>query len=496
MLGALGVRYYWQTRSPVRLDNKYVKIIEQNVQRELKILYAENNRIKRTFQDNNNTPLVVLSQQLKHPFYIYKNEQLVFWSDYHFVPDYKAIAGLYKVRYTTLNNGLYVVHRSSFVTGGGSLIEIFCLLPIYYRYQIENAYVKSDYNRAIIPSDNIRILTPEQQALSSRNHIYSDEEVYLFSLEPTEEYEAENRSLLILSLGLFLLSALLGTIVVVQSRAILHIRRQHEYGFLLLASFLFLYRWILLTYAPEIALFEWDLFNPKLYASSQWSPSLGDLLLNVTLILILVIDLSRHYYKSKLYYKIIHGAYTWKLAISLGVVTASYWVLYQHFRTLSTIYTDSQINLDISQEINFSLLKIVCIIIFVLLSSAYFFWVNLSARLFIRLNVDKIAQSGLIFTAGTILYNLLSFLTGTFNWLLILIHGIYFLAIVYLLLPKFLYRFRYLTSIYLFLGALVCAISGTYSIYKFGETRADINKKKYAESLLDENDLYTEFILL
>ena len=52
------------------------------------------------FGDFNNTT--------KHPYFVYRNQELKVWSDYHFAPEYKLIAGEYSIKLISYNNNIFI----------------------------------------------------------------------------------------------------------------------------------------------------------------------------------------------------------------------------------------------------------------------------------------------------------------------------------------------------------------------------------------------------
>jgi nitrogen fixation/metabolism regulation signal transduction histidine kinase len=491
--GSYAIQYFSERLSSEELNRQYTRSVQSHLSEALVQMEKEGKQIKRTFQENNNTPLVVLSKQLRYEFYIFKNEELVFWSDHLFTPEYKWLSGFFKYRFLDLKRGKFIVYKNSFATGGGNQIEIVCFLPIQVRYEIENAYLQSAYNHNIIPSNSVQI--DDEGEAYYRYNLFSPEGQYLFSMIPTEadSLRAKYWSAwsLAAALGAWLLLGLLTHRIVRRLRA----QRQHEWAFGALLLFLIAFRIFFFYQLPLLKVFEWDIFNPKFYASSQWSSSLGDLIVSLSLLLAALIHLLRSYYRFKIYKNIVLLPALGRDLLSVLCIMAAYWVFWAHFSMMSTIYLHSQINLDITQELDFPLAKIACLVIFLLLSVIYFVLSNLLVRVLMRLNEKRYLHISLLFATGTFVYGTLSYLNGQFYALLILLGGAYLVVATYLALPKYLYQFRYFTSIYLFLAALICAASGAYSVYVFGQEREHVQMKKYAESLLEENDLYTEFIL-
>ena len=131
-----------------------------------------------------------------------------------------------------------------------------------------------------------------------------------------------------------------------------------------------------------------DLFNPQVFASSRLNVSLGDLMLNEIVILILCVHLFRNY-KSFTSLKYIYrkNVLAWILSV-VSALCVLYAVLFP-FVVIQTLYNNSSIVLDLSQSLRFDELRIVATIA-VLLSGICSF---LFAHTFIRLLIADGARS-------------------------------------------------------------------------------------------------------
>ncbi|WP_332368150.1 hypothetical protein [Spirosoma telluris] len=273
-------------------------------------------------------------------------------------------------------------------------------------------------------------------------------------------------------------------------------QHQYEWGFVGLAIYLLLLRAVMLYFGVPFLFIETDLFNPKYYASSVLVPSLGDLLLNALVIAILAFYWVRYYYRSQVYMFLLHRSHWLKLVLSVGCVMVSYMVFSLCYIELNNIYEKSQFTLDITLNIHFSFLKIVCLVVFITISCIYFLVIHLLASLFLRYNrISHIGIGLLLIVAGTALSGGLWLVLGGSLESVFLLNGAYFLLIYVSQLPKTLYTFRYKTSIYLFLAAFICAVMTAYVVYN-QEIRKQLNhEQEFATQLLAENDVFGEFLM-
>ncbi|MFN3316301.1 MAG: hypothetical protein ACK40K_05780, partial [Raineya sp.] len=88
--------WIYQSQPPVSSDKKYRGIIQNRILQEIKKLAEESHEVSLLFQESHIISLVELKKKHQYPCLIFKNESLIFWSDYHFIPDYNLISGNYQ----------------------------------------------------------------------------------------------------------------------------------------------------------------------------------------------------------------------------------------------------------------------------------------------------------------------------------------------------------------------------------------------------------------
>ena len=237
-----------------------------------------------------------------------------------------------------------------------------------------------------------------------------------------------------------------------------------------------------------------SLFDARYYASSWLSPSLGDMLVSLTLLLIWI-GVTGKYMMPVLKNKIVKPAYK---GILFSVVTAlHHLVTFGCFKVVSTLFYNAQWNLDITANLNFDGLKAVAVLIFVLASICFFLFSHYIARLLLgplRMSVKKGFLWG---SSGTAVITVLLLLTGTttFNIVIIMVHGLYLWLMCRFSLPDTLWRLQYRTYIYCFSGALACGIAGAAALYGFKQKEMCQSKAKFASQLLTDSDVLGEFML-
>jgi hypothetical protein len=68
--------------------------------------------------------------QATHPYFIFKNHELIYWSDSRFVPEYEKIRGTYTARSFEIDRNKFVVNH-----GQTGEYEIFSLIELFRLYE-------------------------------------------------------------------------------------------------------------------------------------------------------------------------------------------------------------------------------------------------------------------------------------------------------------------------------------------------------------------------
>jgi len=475
-------------------EDKYLYDIQTKVQEEIRSSNEDLAKVVTLVSQSKDTTFSHLKTLTIHPYFIFKNGRLIFWSDHRFIPEYQAIEGNYNLKSISTAEGKFIVNRR-LVIGTPDNFEVFSVVTLYRQYESESNHLKTNYSPNIFTADPQQIDTSPVAA--THLNMYSETKEFLFSVTPSKIDNLKNQSIPANVILLGLLSMFF--LVVYLFAWIWYLNTTHRYGrgFLLLMGYFLLFRAIMLFYNIPFIFYESALFNPKFYTSSIIAPSLGDLILNLIVIIILLIYLVNNYYKMKRYFWLLHLPDIAKKVISVVIVILSFSVFQGFYRQLQNIYEKSAFQLDIALNIDFleKPLKLSSLACFVLLSIVYFLATHLLINLIIKLNRNAKRWEFFALLIGLLIWSVVILSLQASNILLILLHGLYVASLLISQFPKFLYTFRYQTSIYFFLGALASAILGTYVIYNQAIRKDFIQKQAFGNKYLAENDEIGEFKL-
>lgn len=470
-------------------SDNFNKEIVSNIDKEL-ISLAD--KIDQSFRiiESNSKPLVDFKFITSTPqvsYYKIYNNQLVDWSN----SEYSLPISLYGVKidgYASFENyqGIFLT-RKYFTADGYELVALF---PIKRIYSIENEFLNDDIKHDFISEYQVKVSLssdPETRVIKANT---SNELFYISSLDPNN---IEG-----LSYWIRLAILLLGSICIFSGFFIafknFETNKKYLSNFVLLLIGLLLLRFLLLAFKLPSQFFEIDIFKPTYFASSVLLPSFGDYILNVLSVFVLLlyfflrIDSLFIEYLSKVKYS------SFKRLIILLILTFFIGVCFYLFhKSLYVLHKDSQWIFDVTKSLSLNLYTISYIILFCLLSTVFFFVSYLLIRMFCV--VSNIVGEQKIVNFSFLLLALVPLFFIGVSWGVITCYLLYLVVIVYFKLYVRLKEFNFRSYLLLIISSFTFSIIGSLILQKNLEVSDHTNKKKYAMSILDNNDLEMEYLL-
>ena len=476
------------------IEDKYLYDIQTKIQDEIKSSNEDLAKVVTIVSQSKDTTFSHFKTPTIHPYFIFKNGQLVFWSDHLFVPDYQLVEGNFRLKSVSTMQGKFLVNRRLIIDIPDNF-EVFSMVMLYRKFESQSNHLKTGYNPTIFTSDPQQIDTSPVAA--THLNMFALTEEFLFSVTPLKADNLKNQSIPenVIILGLlsmfFLVVYLLSWIWI--------LNKIHRFGraFLLLMGYFIMFRAIMLYYNIPFIFHESELFNPKFYNSSFITPSLGDFILNLIVTIVLLVYLVNYYYKMQRYFWLLHLSDKIKKVLSVVMVILSFMVFHSFYYQLLNIYEKSTYQLDISMSIDFldKPLKLSALIAFVLISIVYFLITHLLTNLLIKLNHRQFRWTVFALLIGFLVWGFFAVVVLNENIFLLFIHSFYIGLLLFTKLPKYFYTFRYQTSIYFFAGAIICSGLGTYVVYNQAIRKDFVQKQQFGKNFLAENDEIGEFKL-
>lgn len=424
------------------------------------------------------------------PYFLFKNKQLLVWSDNSFIPTYSNLISFDAPQLVNFSQGKFILLRNSVIKNGDEY-SLFCLINLSRQEQGNNGNLEPVYNPDLFTLKPSSIGTD----LSNGQEIVRDANGRaLFTVKIQSSTIDISHHIPYKTLILGFIAALLWGLYVV--KRVIKLKSKHRYGlaFLWIIIYLITLRFLMISYSVPFVFCGTSFFNPAHYRFSNFAESLGDVLINSLCLVWGLSYVAGIYYKTVTYRWIANWPSQMKQVASIAIIVATYLLFGIIFHKLTELYEEAGFTMDITLSIAFTTEKLVWLCTYIAISCAYFLSIHLLMSIFNRLSGNLFFDLAII-GIGTIAAGIVTLLIDfRLHWIYFL-HTIYIIVIYLGKLPKTYYGFRYLTTIYYFLCALVCALLSTYISYT-QELEADTeNKKSYAEALLKHNDPYSEFLL-
>ncbi len=490
LLALLSFEACWLTNTRVQLSDSgdaYPNVVrlQSLVSQAAATAGREAQRVARESQAPTPPDFSRLLVQCSYPTFVAREGQLVGWSASGPAPTAAELADPTPERLSQTALGEFLVVRRA-----QGPVVVLAYVPLARHYGISNRYLRDGAEPALLQGLQVQaapVLPGEAKGLVAA--IVDAQGHYLFSVVQLPGSVVAGRLvpllLLLLSIGCYT-AGWLG----------LAFRwwRQQRVGLamLALAGAPLALRAALLYLSLPYAWLELPLFDPRVYAVSGLAPSLGDLLLNGLLALLLAgaaVVCSRHYRLPTRAQVAPVGR--WGVPAGLGLL-ASIVGLYSYY---TSAFSNSQLTLDITQSMQVSGFRLLLLLAVLLHTAAFVAGFYLLTGL-LAPDLRRVPRRRLLGVGLTLAAVLLP-LGALLHEITLLLPGLTCLYLVLVRVGALHYRPekgppRYL--LLLLLLGLASAVGAT-ALYGQFERQLLLDKQRLASNLLVDNDLQGEFLL-
>ncbi|WP_460614189.1 sensor histidine kinase [Hymenobacter seoulensis] len=429
-----------------------------------------------------------LSSHTSYPTFVFKGEQIIYWSDHSVRPDSEQALQRYHERLVETRFGKFLVLRH---TEGAYIVLTY--IPLEISYGISNRYLRDGNGQGIFQGQNVRLIIEKKN--SNRPRLVSNEGNYLFSIESLQADPITGKYLplvlLLLGFGFYLA----GWGVVARQR---FSQGEVLVGALAVVLPLTAFRAVLLYFGLPFSFIELRLFDPRVYAASWLSPSLGDLLLNAILLVIMAYYLRllfRRYGLLRITQQL--RRLPQRFVAGSVIVLCFYGLLELLFDFYTSTFSNSQLILDITQDIQVSTFKVLLLLAIVLHTGAYLVAFYLLSRVFISIVRPSSRNAALLLLLGTAVGFLSAGLVwGLVHCTLLGIALLFFLVLRFTGLRSAGVVLSYQIYLFIFLMLGVSSAVGALALYEHFNRQLQLNKQDLASNLLEDNDLKGEYLLV
>lgn len=418
-------------------------------------------------------PLAVSETQ----FLVVDSEKILEWSNGHFIPSYYIISSVRDIKYVRLSSGDFIIRRMP-VDSTRSLVTI---IPLHIQYRISNDYVKPYWHPQIFDDRNVAILLPELE----EGHPIKVNDKIIFRVKAVRQLNphthTQGYTLAFFGLALLVMVILVGGWVKTVART------KPVMAFVLLAGSLVALRTVMIGLQFPAQFDTLWLFDAKDFASSQWNPSLGDMLLNGIVIFVLCVYVFKHYTR----FCFLSRANA-RVIMLLSVIAIFYGMLYPAVVT-QTIYNNSEITLGISQSLDFNVLRIAAFVLLTISCISAFLFIHVALKLLTR--NENVGQISISILAGCLIFIVLSELSRQPYVVPAIVTVFYLVSVVSFKVYNTLGRFQYATFVYIFLAVICFAFTGAHVIGYLENQQKAKNQQRFAENFLIERDYFGEYLM-
>ena len=201
---------------------------------------------------------------------VYRNQRLDYWSSYKAFPP--NIAKLKEgISFALLSNGYYEMVKKTV----GDYVFVF-MVTVKTQYAIENQYLKNEIWPELFDKKTLEIAAFTDKETTE---IFSLNKEYLFTVKLSNNYSHNIYNTLQFWLWV---AGMVFVSLFVNACALWLVRREKAWwGTLLITGYFFLLRFTDLKFFWFNHQFDLKVFDPSIYAQSDFLPSLGDLFLNI-----------------------------------------------------------------------------------------------------------------------------------------------------------------------------------------------------------------------
>ncbi|SMG49098.1 Histidine kinase-, DNA gyrase B-, and HSP90-like ATPase [Marivirga sericea] len=472
------LRSYYHSKE-VDQEN-FIAKTQTRLHQELRKVENAKKEWKNYFERNNSLDFESLNAiNSAYPFFIFKNTSLVYWSDEHFAPESKKYRkeGWYFVNKSA---GQYLEYSIKSKNGQINLVSV---VPLFEYYDVNNEYIQSSYNTDILPPSNIRLHHSKVDGSFALRDL-EGEPIFFISL--FENFENYNKALHYCILLLEFM--LVGMLILL----LWNFSKQRK--FLSVKLVVFITGICAIWGMMEIFDFPFhfkvlSLFDPKFFASSDFNPSLGYLIINCVLFFLM------GHFSIKQISKYLKELSKGKTNIMLLVNLLSYLATISVFYFIYLIYIHSNWGLDSTLSIEFSIFQILSFGIVLLFGFLTFQVFTLTHFYNASQHLDPIR----FVLIQLCCFGLFLFFTFFFGYAIVWIGGTVLIlnAVIYFAkLGKALESINFLSFIYLFLLITAVAVVNSIAVQSLEKKSEAMQRNILADRIINGNDVLAEYMLV
>ncbi|WP_026897179.1 sensor histidine kinase [Daejeonella oryzae] len=407
----------------------------------------------------------------RHKIYIhtYKNGKLLFWGGNRILFDSDS-----SIRegstFLSWENGEYEIIKKT----EGEFSVLACI-PIKSDYPYQNQYLQNTFSDDLIKENNLDIASINDRGVYNIRNL---EGKYLFSvkLKPS----ALNVYYSSFELWMWILTVVFGLIFINHLSNWIAGRGHVKTSIAFLAFFLLGFRLLDLSSPWFQNHFDIEIFNPKYYAASYLSPSIGGLLLNVLSFTWLIAYIYSYRFRIIFSREPAGRILSFVIIIIVAILLCGYAVLVDNL--FYGLVSNSKINFDVSNVLNLNWVSWLGILIFCFASLSLYLLINSVFVLADTLNINH-TERLILFLSALLIAALYNTLPGKFSIYFLLFGAILFIS------GWAYYHNKKLFNAGMFIGAiLIFSIIASLKLSEYDYLKEHESRKLLVSKIISSDD--------
>ncbi|WP_415837294.1 ATP-binding protein [Pontibacter korlensis] len=427
-----------------------------------------------------------LLQETDYPVFIYRGGNIVFWSNHTFAPQPDVPENFTGALAIENEYGRFVVVRKAV-----RHYQIDVYIPLQVDYRIKNAYLTPKLDEEVFEQANLQLILDPEALLPQ---VRTRDGRFLFALNFEQAHKTSSYTSL--QLGLFILGLLLFILFAVAVTKSYVRQQKYSQGILVLLLLLGGMRLVLLWLNLPFGIADVELFDPRLYAASFWSPSVGDLLLNVLLLAAVAGSGLYLFRKNRVVAQLSKMPHEKSRSLIMACVLIFFFLQLLLFKFYYSIYHNTPLVLDVTHSLSFTRYKTVMYLVMLVHTMALCMFTYILATV-VSVLVPK-EQKLWPFKMLMLIAGMLLLFTGVFVtelFMVVLVGFIFWTIIVLAAQHQHAVSLAYRTYLLFFLVVIVSALTGAMAQFSHYHNDLKTYKQNLAFNILQDNDVLGEYQL-
>ncbi len=424
-------------------------------------------------------------QSVEDSFFLMDSLTVLEWTTNDFLPDARTVQDNFTLKLLHVTQGDFLVEKWPI---RGPVFLLF-VLPLQKDYNIVNNYLSPWWNPSIFKTP-LRIVEPSGDG----EPVLAKDGQWIFKIRDPQGHAGESspHALGLLSVTLSIVAFLFFAYSFIGRW---HAQKRYGATFLGLAVSLISLRIAMVEFNFPNAFSDFLLFDPHRFASSSFNASMGDLLLNALVVLVLCLYLFLTYPHWKLVRQLIAAPPFYKLVTCAVCLFICFLSLLYPYLFVEIIYHNSSISLEITDSVSFDSIRWVALLSLFAGGTSSFLFIHVFFRITLLLTWrtpkrfwTAVCASGLMFLAF--------FLATQKSYWITLEVGLLYFAVLFIgnIVQQF-KGFTFKTFLYFLVVTIILAFQGALSLKKFNDERRVSDQFRFGNKFLVDQDVLGEFLL-